>query len=551
MDIKSENNGNVINNFNNNANINKLKSNENFIPSYMKNKDNDSNINKIKKDVNNKKGSNKRQISKLWILIILLVIIILVFVMISKISYKIEKNKTSNYDRYMEIYGFSQLYNNGKLTSTDEVKKSELVKMVVASTLNIDNDTINSYVEDKKINENFVKIDEDGNTIITIFDDTDEDKNENSNKEKYKNENWVIYAVDNNLIKEEDITDKNYDDNVTYIEAIEMLGNAKVKLLNKNLDTSKVPDFKNYDEYTESEQFALCDLVENGIIENSSNKLDGNKKLTKGVLNELIIKSVIKYNLITEGNDKINILDEKKPSNENDFPYTLANIDKSVYEMENYKENDKYQTPAKCYANIKKQYSTFKTNIELYYNTLLNVNYQSLDEESFRQNIIDSTNENVSINKINEYINYIKENNIQITGEAKIQYPIIYFDGNVYRVRTKLDYNIENSKTLENILFNDINTKYNLGKNSVYIDVPINKTENGYYIVTTATDTIIAGRVKKLEQEKINNKTEDIVSQNDDLTENVPIENNSTDVQNNEDSKVEFVEEDNKVELMD
>ena len=547
MEINDENNNNIIDNITTN---NKSVTNNDFVPSYMKTNGNTYDINKSSKNISkpsklNKDNPNKRKLSKFWILIALIVIIVLTFGLIPKISKKIEDSKMTDYDKYMKIYGFSQLYNNGKLNSTDQVKKSELVKMVIASTLNIDDGTINSYIEDKKNNSGSITIDENGDTIISII-DTDE----GNEKEKFKNENWVIYAVDNGLIKEGDITDKNFDDSITYIEAIEMLANAKVELLDKNLDTSKVPEFKNYDEYTESEQFALCDLVENEIIENSNNKLNGNKKLTKGILNELIVKYVQKYNLITEDNERINISDEKRPSNEKDFPYTLANIDKSVYEMEMYKENDKYQTPAECYAQIKKQYSSFKTNIELYYNTILNINYQTLNEENFKQNIMDATNEMVSINKINEYIKYVKENKIQVTGKSKVQYPVIYFDGNVYRVRVKLEYSIESSNTLDNILFKDKDTKYNLGKSSTYIDVPINKLENKYYIVTTATDTIIAGRVKKLEQEEVNNKVEDTILPDDDVKEEVPAENNSTKVQNtnNEDSETEFVEDDYKVE---
>src|SRR5574344_843021 len=90
----------------------------------------------------------KRKKSKLWIILIILISGVFLGY---KFAFKKNVNyvkKSADYTALMDTYGFSGLYDNEKSTSTDVVKKSELVKMIIATTLNID--TMDSYVENKK-----------------------------------------------------------------------------------------------------------------------------------------------------------------------------------------------------------------------------------------------------------------------------------------------------------------------------------------------------------------------------------------------------------------
>ena len=104
----------------------------------------------------------------------------------------------------------------------------------------------------------------------------------------------------------------------------------------------------------------------------------------------------------------------------------------------------------------------------------------------------------VTEEEIVKYVEYVKTNQIQITGEAQVQNPIIYFDGDNFRVRTKISYDIQNAINHENVLFKDTDTKYKLGKGKKYIDVPLyqNITKTTYYIIPTTISNIIAGSVK-------------------------------------------------------
>ncbi len=534
MNIENENNNLKEENVNNNQNVSNDGNNQTFIPSYMRSNDDSANLSSKKKKIKNKNNKNKRGVSVVWVFIFCIIVIILSIIFIPKIFNNIRAQRHTDYDEYMDKYGFLQLYDDKNFNNSDEVKKSELIKIILAASLKLDDDSVDLYIKNQ--NKNDAYIDEEGNLVFEAVDIAMEDENaevdtnnDDSKKEEYKNQNWMIYAADMGLIKQDYITKDNYNDKATYKEAIELLGEAKIKLLVKELNTDVNPKFKDFDSYDESVQIALSDLVANHIIDDSEDKLNGDKKLTKKVFNELIIKYVNEYNLITENGDKINIVDEKKPSNEKDFPYTLASVDKSVYEIENYKENDNYKTPIECFSNIKSQYSSFGSIIDSYFSLILNINYENVNQDELEEKLIDLTDGRVSSKKINDYINFVKENKIQMTGSAKVQYPAIYFDGTNYRVRTLIEFNIESSNTLDNVLFADENSKYNLGKNSMYIDVPILKIDNGYYTVAISIDDMIAGKVKKIDQDKIQKQFEDPIIQVDESDNVESNENNSED----------------------
>src|SRR5574344_1211022 len=138
-----------------------------FVPSYVKKENCECNSKssiKQNNNINEKNSINKnhqsdengfkpqkRKKSKLWIIIIILIILIVGGIFSYKYVFKKNTNyiqKSQDYTELMSTYGFSSLYDNGKATSTDIVKKSELIKMIIATTLNTD--SMDSYVENKK-----------------------------------------------------------------------------------------------------------------------------------------------------------------------------------------------------------------------------------------------------------------------------------------------------------------------------------------------------------------------------------------------------------------
>ena len=82
--------------------------------------------------------------------------------------------------------------------------------------------------------------------------------------------------------------------------------------------------------------------------------------------------------------------------------------------------------------------------------------------------------------EIKKYVDYVKQNQIQIKGTAKVQLPVFYLDGIRYRTRIKFEFDVINSNTDANLLFTDLErneqVKY-INKNYIkYIDAPMGTT---------------------------------------------------------------------------
>jgi len=473
--------------------------NEKVIPSYEKEKQAKTKKNS-KKD--NKQKKVKSKISKIIILIIIAIIIIMIGIVIFKfISNNINKTNV-DYLSNMKAYGFDVMYDNKTATPEDHVTKSEAIKMVVTSILN--ESDVTKLVEVREFVEDY-------NETMSM---------ENiETKLEYKNQLWVEYAVSIGMIQKGEITKDNANSDATFLESLVYFANAKTKILNEVLDTQKDIQVKDIDSYRVSEQLALNDMIYNGMIDNKDDNFK--QVVTKREFNKLLIDMVIKYNTITVEGEKININKDKEPSNVEEYPYTLASIDKKIYELKNYVANkDKYKNAKDSYVDTKKYYYDINSVIQDYMNTILNVDYTKFDENKFKENILDLSFHYENESNIDEYIKYIKDNKINISGNAKVQYPAIYFDGENYRVRVKVDYKIESAIKRENILYGDLLSKetisYDKDEESLIIDVPFKKAVANelIYIDINSLKNIIAGQVKedakqvKVESNESENKSQ-------------------------------------------
>lgn len=465
---ETNNNGLNNNNQNNNETTNQINNEtekkENsvqatnkpkIVPAYMKmkeeNPDNASTSNSKKvKGKPNKVKTNKphKKINKK--LIITLVITVVLLVALSIFIYVIAQNKKYAkylpYEETMHTYAFDIMYDNQTAATREKVTKSEAIKMAIAATLNITN-----------TNEELIY-----------------------SEGKFSNDNWVEYAERYEVISEGEINSDNADDLVTYIEFVTYLQKAKVKLLKEDLKTSAELQYKDKDKYTTEQQTYLQDLIESGVIENSKSNLKGDRKVFKGEVNEIVTKYAENNNTITLEGDKININPDKVPSNASDYPYILSNVDKKVYEKKiTYMDGeDIYKTnPIETYRDKKEDYASMKKLVEEYYNKLLNVDYNTIDLNEFYDFLASYTNHVVYKEDVEEYVNYVKENKIKVSGTAKVQMPVVYYNGYYYKVRTKIELNVEESDTDENILFLDTSysdsVKYEKGSTSFIIDASL------------------------------------------------------------------------------
>jgi hypothetical protein len=485
----------------------KLKKNK-IIPSYIKNNIGE---NKVDKKIKTKEKHIK---SKVTLLVLFILVLALIFG-IYKLFNFIRFISYSDYEKKMDIYGFSNLYNNKKATSSDVVTKAEAIKLILAATLN--KNDITEYVNSTTNNSDINKAQELGDNYNYAYIEKIDSENEENNSdeefvdntkyvEKYKDSAWIDYAVSKEIITNDDINQQNKDEKATYIDVLRYLSNSKNIVLGKKLDTSVTPDFKDYSSYNLNEQYALSDLVVNSIIDNSSKKINGNRKIYKGELNKLIVTYIQKYNTITINDEKLNINKEKEPSNASNYPYILANVDKSIYEKEDYiKDKSKYKNALKTYYDLKNNYYEINEIITVYFNKILNINYNELTDEKIEQIKYDlqvMSDYYNTIEQFNKYIEYVKSNKIVITGSANVELPAVYFDGENYRVRTKIEYVVQNATDFKNLIFKDMSLSdvqsYTKNKTEMILDVPINKEEDTgrFYVITQPISNIISGQVK-------------------------------------------------------
>lgn len=382
---------------------------------------------KIKKEKNQMSFklfiSNAINFVKKYKRILLLILLIILVIMIG-IHIKNQKYNKDNeyYKEKMDIYGFSKMYDNKEATPSEKVTKSEAIKLILSTIYN-------SY-----------------STNITI------------EEKEFENQEWVKEAEILNLITNDNITLKNASSNVKLTEVIDLLIKARIQILGIPLVTESNASFKDLGKYDSLVQSYIKDLVTEGILEDSKGNINANNAVDKGELNKILVKFAEKYKtILTNDDDMINVSKEKEPNNISRYPFTLSTVNKEVYEIP-FKVwyIDSSKDPKQMYSEKKDKYAQIQNFAEEYLNTIINVDYQTINKDTLLEIFDRITTNGISESEIEKYIAFVKENNIKISGEAKAQMPTIYFDGLDYYIRVKVTFKIENSNTKENILLKDI-----------------------------------------------------------------------------------------------
>lgn len=390
---------------------------------------------------------------KKYIIPIIVVSILVIIAIVSLIIFLLNKDNGKIYEEKIKNYGIEKLYNNGTSNKSEYVTKSEALKLIIGTLLNVDN--VDNYMLGNSVSDN------------------------------YENAKWVEYAKLSNVISDDYITAQNENERISYIDIVKIASNAKNTLLlkNKNEDNSII--IENKDTLTQEEQAALVDLIKDGVIDSKFYAKNYNKDVKKQKFNEFICNLFEKYSgVIPEGENVIN--DNKdKPSNYNEYPYILESVEKETYEKSRFVFSDEdILSPIDSFYKIKNLYPVIKEKVESYYNVILNVNYENITKENFN-----SSKQNFSIPlnySDSNYVDYVIQNEIKIEGNAKVQMPIIYYDGMRYRVRVKLDFEILDSKTNKDILYMDINNSkedYQKQKYIMYVDVPLLVEEYDIFVI--------------------------------------------------------------------
>lgn len=410
---------------------------ENFVPSYQ----NEEERLKIRKE-KDKKDRRKT--------ILIAIAISIVVIAVGFLGYTLLNIDYSQYEKYeekMDIYGFSQMYDDGDCNTKDKVTKSEAVKMILSCLYNVQ-------------------------SIEGIALSTDK---------TYPNAIWVEYAIKQGIVTSEEVNESNADDKVSYKEVLVWMYNVKAKILNIEPDTEAKVEVKDINSFNADQRLAVYDLINSGIITVNTKKIDGNRKLYKGKMNELIVNFAEQYNTITVGDARININEDKIPDNSDRYPYTLASVQKDTYEIPFINDGqDGFISPIELYKDNKQYYSQIKSYIENYYGYLVNIDYENITVEQMKRKMKKYALNAFDDEILTEYVNYVKDNKIKLTGTVTAQLPCIYFDGENYRVRTKIEFNIDSSDTEKNILYYDLQDEditYSEKMYTIYLDIIMSKNE--------------------------------------------------------------------------
>lgn len=421
-----------------------------FVPSYNNEEE------RLEEIEKNKKSYRIR----ITLLSIVAVIVVATVIIVSYILANRNYSKYKKYEEKMNLYGFSQVYENGRCNTSDKVTKSEAVKMLLACLYNVPS------IE--------------GIALPT--------------EETYPNAIWVEYAIKQGFVTREEVNASNANDKVKYQEVLVWMYNIKAKALNIEPDTADNFNVKDINAYNPDQQLAIKDMLNSGIITVNTSKIKGGKKLYKGKLNELIINFAEKYNTITVGDAKININEEKIPTNADRYTYTLANVNKEVYEIPFINDGGEgFISPVEYYPNNKQYFTQIKTYVEGYYDYLLTVDSATISTAQMKRKLKKYAYEEFDNQKLEQYVNYVKANNIKLAGKSTVQMPCVYFDGKDYRVRVKLDITVESSNTKDNLLFGDTNVTYNDTQATIYIDAILakNDTSETLFVVETPISKLI------------------------------------------------------------
>ena len=369
---------------------------------------------------------------------ILLIVIITIIVMIVNILTRTKYDPYYEYEQKMNDFGYYKLYNNETVNTTEKVTRIEAVKMAVAAALNITD--ISDYMYEE----------------LNIYPD----------------DLWGEYAESVGILGDFDINAENFNDEIDYITALTYFKNAKDKLLPEKGAKDFDKNIKDLKEYSLNEQRAIKDLLGYEIIKENTSDINGKDIAFKGQINELVVNFVLNLNTITlSKEDKLNINPDNVPSNVKDFPYILANVNKSIYELP-FKENPMFEssTPIQIFSEFNDNLSQISRFAQEYFKSMLNVDYKTIDAKTYKDNLDFYVLKDFDLSEIEKYVKYVKDNEIVIKTDVRVINPTIYFDGSSYRIRIELNMEVVNSKTKENILLGDNNIVYNDKNYLVYVD---------------------------------------------------------------------------------
>ncbi|MBQ6894617.1 MAG: S-layer homology domain-containing protein [Clostridia bacterium] len=281
-----------------------------------------------------------------------------------------------------------------------------------------------------------------------------------------------------------------FDRPVTLLEFLEPYSNRDFYFLEKEF-TPVTVNFSNFSSFTDKEKEIIRKTVGVGILPDSTYEFPGHQYMTKAILNYITMKANRINNCIVFSDYTINdpyYVDEDRanwPSNYADFPYIYRPWENYVYEFPYINDYDgKITTPKTIYPKVKSSFSDTLYILRRYFNCILNVDYRTADVKNMARQMADLFFYTTPGEQLQQYVKYVKENEIILKGYGEPCFPIVYYNNTTgfYKIRVKLEFEIVNSKTNKDILFADLSDGPYLRDGTGFMNSEIVYHDNKYVL---------------------------------------------------------------------
>ena len=224
----------------------------------------------------------------------------------------------------------------------------------------------------------------------------------------------------------------------------------------------------------EQELYYVTKAINLGLIENSSDDFK-QVPITQEEFEKVLVQFSMKFttfapdNRYRRGSNRFNLVTDPSlfPSNYTWYPYILDNTPKEVYEYRgcyapyNYTPSSGFTeskaSPNHLYGIYSRYIDESYINIEDFFDIILNIDYRTINTEKFIDKlhtyllycVYDDYGDDgqIYVNMLTEYVEYIKENKIVMSGKATPLFPCLYENDSALMtfVKCKLEVNIISS----------------------------------------------------------------------------------------------------------
>ncbi len=174
------------------------------------------------------------------------------------------------------------------------------------------------------------------------------------------------------------------------------------------------------------------------------------------------------------------------PKNADIYPYILNGIDAYYYELPYFTDYVRFNT-IETYENNSEKINEYLRYFNRYVQVAYNIDYRTIDAEEIYNQL--STTSNLAKIEIQNYVDYVKENEIILEMTAKPILPVMYVSELSMHIRHEINLKIINSKTDKQLLLGDLgyaDITY-VGNDITFVtDVPFSYQPGDRYIVRYA-----------------------------------------------------------------